>query len=62
MAIVTSLFQGTYEIDAAHSSFEAGVRHMGVGSFRTRFDEVQARLIADGDGCGSKVSPTWTRS
>jgi polyisoprenoid-binding protein YceI len=49
VAIATSRFQGTYEIDAAHSSFEGGVRHMGVGSFRTRFDEVQARLIADGD-------------
>jgi polyisoprenoid-binding protein YceI len=50
VAIATSLFHGTYEIDAAHSSFEAGVRHMGVGSFRTRFDEVEARLISDGDG------------
>lgn len=50
MATATKVFDGVYDADVDHSSFEAGTRHMGVGSFRTRFDDVTARLTADGDG------------
>jgi len=46
----THAFQGVYEADVNHSSFEAGARHMGVGSFRTRFEDVTARLSADESG------------
>ena len=37
-------FTGSFTADPAHSSFQAQLRHMGVGSFRTGFDDVQARL------------------
>ncbi len=50
MATTTAIFSGTYEADPHHSSFEAGVRHMGVGSFKTRFEEVQATLTEDERG------------
>jgi polyisoprenoid-binding protein YceI len=42
-------FTGSFTADRDHSSFQAQVRHMGVGSFRTGFDDVEARLEAGGD-------------
>ncbi len=50
MATATSVFSGVFDADVNHSSFEAGTRHMGVGSFRTRFEDVSARLTADEGG------------
>ncbi|HEV2060415.1 MAG TPA: YceI family protein [Solirubrobacteraceae bacterium] len=50
MTTTVEVFEGVYEADQAHSSFEAEVRHMGVGSFRTRFEDVTARLTAGRDG------------
>jgi polyisoprenoid-binding protein YceI len=46
----THIAEGTYQSDPIHSSFQAGARHMGVGSFRTTFSDVEARLTADADG------------
>ncbi len=43
-------FTGSFTADPAHSSFQAQLRHMGVGSFRTGFDDVQARLETGPDG------------
>ena len=43
-------FTGSFTADPDHSSFQAQLRHMGVGSFRTGFDEVEARLEAGPDG------------
>jgi polyisoprenoid-binding protein YceI len=42
-------FSGSFTTDPDHSSFQAQLRHMGVGSFRTGFDDVEARLEAGGD-------------
>ena len=39
-------FTGSFTADPDHSSFQAQLRHMGVGSFRTGFDDVEARLEA----------------
>lgn len=50
MTTVAQLFDGVFDADVNHSSFEAGARHMGVGSFRTRFEDVSARLVADASG------------
>jgi polyisoprenoid-binding protein YceI len=50
MTTATSIAAGTYSADPIHSSFQAEARHMGVGSFRTGFDDVQARLTSDDDG------------
>jgi polyisoprenoid-binding protein YceI len=50
MATATRVFEGVFEADVDHSSFEAGTRHMGVGSFRTRFEDVSARLTGDASG------------
>jgi polyisoprenoid-binding protein YceI len=44
MTTVTRVFGGSYTADPNHSSFEAGTRHMGVGLFRARFDQVEATL------------------
>ena len=41
-------FTGSFTADRDHSSFHAQLRHMGVGSFRTGFDDVEARLESDG--------------
>ena len=43
-------FTGSFSADPDHSSFQAQLRHMGVGSFRTGFDEVEARLEPGPDG------------
>ena len=43
-------FTGSFTADPDHSSFQAQLRHMGVGSFRTGFDDVQARLETGPDG------------
>ncbi|HUR86479.1 MAG TPA: YceI family protein [Solirubrobacteraceae bacterium] len=50
MTTVTRIAEGTYSADPIHSSFQAGVSHMGVGSFRTTFSDVSARLTAAGGG------------
>jgi polyisoprenoid-binding protein YceI len=51
MSLTTpAVFDGTYDADPSHSSLEAGTTHMGVGSFRTRFDRVTARLTATEGG------------
>lgn len=50
MTTATRIADGTYTSDPAHSSFQAGARHMGVGTFRTTFGDVSARLNADQDG------------
>jgi polyisoprenoid-binding protein YceI len=42
-------FTGSFTADPDHSSFQAQLRHMGVGSFRTGFDDVEARLEAGGE-------------
>ena len=43
-------FAGRWVADREHSTFQAGVRHMGVGSFKTTFTDVVARLDARDDG------------
>ena len=43
-------FTGSFTADPDHSSFQAQLRHMGVGSFRTGFDDVEARLEAGPGG------------
>jgi polyisoprenoid-binding protein YceI len=43
-------FTGSFTADPDHSSFQAQLRHMGVGSFRTGFDDVEARIDAGPDG------------
>jgi len=50
MTTATRIAGGTYTADPIHSSFQAEARHMGVGSFRTSFDDVQARLTSDDRG------------
>jgi polyisoprenoid-binding protein YceI len=50
MTTATAIAHGTYSADPIHSSIQAGVRHMGVGSFRTTFSDVAARLTFDDDG------------
>lgn len=50
MPAVTSIADGTYTADPIHSSFQAGALHMGVGTFRTTFSDVDASLTSDQDG------------
>jgi polyisoprenoid-binding protein YceI len=44
MTTAVQPFSGTFAADPEHSSVQAALRHMGVGSFRTGFDDVEARL------------------
>ena len=50
MTTAVQPFSGTFAADREHSSFQATLQHMGVGSFRTGFDDVEARLEPHGDG------------
>jgi polyisoprenoid-binding protein YceI len=50
MSTAVQPFTGTFTADPDHSSFQASLRHMGVGSFRTGFDDVEACLEPAGDG------------
>ena len=43
-------FTESFTADPDHSSLQAQLRHMGVGSFRTGFDELEARLETGSDG------------
>ena len=43
-------FTGSFTADPDHSSLQAQLRHMGVGSFRTGFDELEARLETGSGG------------
>jgi polyisoprenoid-binding protein YceI len=43
-------FTGSFTADPDHSSLQAQLRHMGVGSFRTGFNDVEARLETGADG------------
>lgn len=47
MSISTQPFTGTFVADPAHSSFGFVVKHMKVASFSARFDDVDARVVAD---------------
>jgi polyisoprenoid-binding protein YceI len=44
MTIAVQPLSGSFTADPDHSSFEAELRHMGVGTFRTAFADVEARL------------------
>jgi polyisoprenoid-binding protein YceI len=44
MTTLAEPLAGSFTADPHHSSFEAELRHMGVGTFRTGFEEVHARL------------------
>lgn len=48
--IAVSPFTQTFTADPDHSSFQAELRHMGVGTFRTGFEDVAARLEHDAEG------------
>jgi polyisoprenoid-binding protein YceI len=47
MSVSTQPFTGTFVADPAHSSFGFSVKHMKVASFSARFDDVDARVVAD---------------
>lgn len=46
MTVLTEAFAGTFVADAAHSSFQFDVTHMGVGTFRATFEDVTATVVA----------------
>lgn len=50
MSVATQAFTGTFVADPAHSSLVFAIKHMKVSVFRAWFDEVSARLVADGEG------------
>jgi polyisoprenoid-binding protein YceI len=49
MTTAVQPFKGAFTADPNHSSFQAELRHMGVGSFRTGFEDVEARLEPTAD-------------
>lgn len=48
MAIAVQPFEGTYELDRNHSSFQFAVKHLNLSTFRASFSDIDARLAADG--------------
>lgn len=50
MTLATLPFAGTFAADRHHSSFQFGVKHMSVASFRATFDDVDARVVATESG------------
>lgn len=46
----TTIPQGTWTIDPVHSSASFAVRHMVVATFRGRFEDIDAKLVADESG------------
>src|SRR5918998_149813 len=50
MSVSTQPFAGTFVADPVHSSFGFSVKHMKVASFSARFDDVDARFVADERG------------
>ena len=50
MSTATGVFNADYRADEDHSWFEASIEHMGVGSFKARFADVEATLSAGPDG------------
>ena len=50
MATAVHPFEGTYEVDPNHSSFQFAVRHLELSTFRASFADVSARLGADDGG------------
>lgn len=50
MSTTTQPLAGTFAVDPVHSSFYFEVTHMGVGTFRASFDDVDARVVADDQG------------
>jgi polyisoprenoid-binding protein YceI len=51
----TRLPVGTWQLDPTHSSASFAVRHMGVATFRSRFDELDATLTVPEDGAAELV-------
>jgi polyisoprenoid-binding protein YceI len=52
MTTATEIFSRGYRADEDHSWFEARIEHMGVGSFKARFADVEATLSVGLDGLG----------
>ena len=50
MAIAVHPFEGTYDLDLNHSSFQFEVKHLNLSTFRASFAEIEARLADDEDG------------
>jgi polyisoprenoid-binding protein YceI len=46
----TQLPVGTWQLDAVHSSASFSVKHMGVATFRSRFEQLAATLTVGEDG------------
>lgn len=44
---------GTWSLDPVHSSASFAIKHMGVATFRGRFDELDATLTVDAAGAAS---------
>lgn len=47
MAIAVQPFEGTYELDRNHSSFQFAVKHLNLSTFRASFADIDARFAAD---------------
>jgi len=46
MATAVQPFEGTYELDPNHSSFQFEIEHLNLSTFRASFAEIDARLVA----------------
>jgi len=55
LATTTELPVGTWKLDPVHSSASFAVKHMGVATFRGRFEDLDATLTVGEDGSAELV-------
>jgi polyisoprenoid-binding protein YceI len=58
----TKLPVGTWQLDATHSSAGFAVKHMGVATFRSRFEQLDATLAVTEDGGAELVGSVGAAS
>lgn len=50
MPVTTQPLVGTFAADPIHSTFQFAVKHMGVSTFRSTFDDFDAKVVGDEAG------------
>lgn len=50
MSVATQPIVGTFAADPIHSTFQFAVKHMGVSTFRSTFEDFDAKVVGDDQG------------
>jgi len=61
MSTAVQPFVGTYHLDKSHSSFQFGITHLEVSTFRASFADIAALLVID-DATVALEAQAWVQS